>query len=204
MKKTIYVAGPMRGLPEFNFPAFYAAETYLESMGWKVLSPARADNENGFDEKATKEVTREMMTEFVMRDADMLTKSDAIYLLDGWEHSRGAKGEKSIAEWIGLDVIYQTPPKGDGILAIAQAVTSGDRRRDYDKATPNHQRIAEVWNWYLRSRKTSSAPITALDVATMMILLKVARACYTPTKDSYVDIAGYAKCCSQIAGFEAE
>ena len=35
-----------------------------------------------------------------------------------------------------------------------------------------------------------------------MILLKMARAVYTPTRDSYVDIAGYARCAAEIAGFE--
>jgi len=100
-----------------------------------------------------------------------------------------------------------TPPKPvdpdkESVLDIARRVTSGDRRRDYDSATPNHDRIAGGWNWYLNARKDPTAPISALDVASMMILLKLARAVYTPTKDSYVDIAGYAKCCSQISGFE--
>ena len=92
----------------------------------------------------------------------------------------------------------------ESVLDIAVRVTSGDRRRDYDSATPNHERIAGAWNWYLGARKDPSAPISGLDVASMMILLKIARAVYTPTKDSYVDIAGYAKCCSQIAGFETQ
>jgi predicted ATP-dependent serine protease len=46
--------------------------------------------------------------------------------------------------------------------------------------------------------------LSALDVAHLMILLKIARAVYTPTRDSYVDIAGYARCAAQIAGFEEE
>jgi hypothetical protein len=90
----------------------------------------------------------------------------------------------------------------ESILEEAARVTSGDRRRDYDHATPNHARIANLWNSYLISRADRVAMISPLDVATMMILLKIARACHTPTRDSYVDIAGYAKCCSQIQGFE--
>lgn len=92
----------------------------------------------------------------------------------------------------------------DSILDTALAVTSGDRRRDYDKATPNHERIARIWNAYIQSRKDPNAELTALDVAHLMILLKIARAVYTPTRDSYVDIAGYARCSAQIAGFETE
>lgn len=92
----------------------------------------------------------------------------------------------------------------DSILDTALAVTSGDRRRDYDKATPNHERIARHWNAYIQSRKDPNSELTALDVAHLMILLKIARAVYTPTRDSYVDIAGYARCSAQIAGFETE
>jgi hypothetical protein len=90
------------------------------------------------------------------------------------------------------------------ILETAFDVTSGDRRRDYDRATPNHDRIAAHWNAYIQSRKDPNAPLSALDVAHLMILLKIARAVYTPTRDSYVDIAGYARCAAQIAGFEEE
>lgn len=89
------------------------------------------------------------------------------------------------------------------ILQEALEVTSGDRRRDYDRAEPNHERIAGAWNWYLKSRKGGFyTEISALDAAHMMLLLKIARACYTPTRDTYVDLAGYARCAAEIAGFE--
>ena len=29
----IYIAGPMRGYPQFNFPAFFEAQAFLESQG---------------------------------------------------------------------------------------------------------------------------------------------------------------------------
>jgi hypothetical protein len=92
----------------------------------------------------------------------------------------------------------------NNILQTALDVTSGDRRRDYDSATPNHERIARLWNAYIQSRKKPDAELSALDVAHLMILLKIARAVYTPTRDSYVDIAGYARCSAQIAKFEEE
>ncbi len=90
------------------------------------------------------------------------------------------------------------------ILEEALTLTSGDRRRDYDEAAPNHERIAGAWNWYLAARKDPNAPISALDAASMMILLKIARSCHTPKRDNYVDIAGYARCAAEIAGFEEQ
>lgn len=88
------------------------------------------------------------------------------------------------------------------ILEEALEVTSGARKRDYDAAEPNHHRIAGAWNWYLGARKDPQAPISSFDCAMMMGLLKIARACYTPTRDSFVDLAGYARCAAEIAGFE--
>ena len=84
----------------------------------------------------------------------------------------------------------------------AHRITSGDRRRDYDHPTANHQRIADLWNAYLKLRKSPTQEISPLDAATMMILLKVARAAHTPTRDTYVDIAGYARCCAIISEYE--
>lgn len=89
-----------------------------------------------------------------------------------------------------------------GILQEALECTSGDRRRDYDHAKPNHDRIAALWNAYLGIRKDPTAPLTASDVAALMIQLKLARHAHSPKRDNYTDIAGYARCLSQIEGFE--
>ena len=45
----------------------------------------------GFDLRAT-----------IRRELDVLQECDAYYTLDGWEFSRGACAEKSVADWLGL------------------------------------------------------------------------------------------------------
>lgn len=104
------------------------------------------------------------------------------------------------------DVQCSAMPDQDqpSILQEAINITSGDRRRDYDKATPNHERIAGAWNWYLGARPDAAAPISPKDVSIMMLLLKVAREAHTSKRDNFVDMAGYARCAAQIAGHEAE
>ena len=112
----IYVAGPMRGIPEFNFPAFHSAADKLRTDGHFVFNPAERDNEkhgtdiskgnlSGCEETAAKEHG------FNLREAlgaDLVwicAEADAIALLPGWENSKGAKAEKATAEALGLDVI---------------------------------------------------------------------------------------------------
>ena len=59
VKTTVYIAGPMRGYPRFNFDAFDAAQSHLESLGYRVISPAALDREVGFnpdDEDALRSV----------------------------------------------------------------------------------------------------------------------------------------------------
>jgi hypothetical protein len=41
-KRSIYVAGPMTGIKEFNFPAFFASQKMLESQGWLVRVQPRS------------------------------------------------------------------------------------------------------------------------------------------------------------------
>ena len=39
-KPKIYIAGPMRGLPDFNYPKFNYYAAIYRSVGWEVENPA--------------------------------------------------------------------------------------------------------------------------------------------------------------------
>jgi len=39
--QIVYLSGPMTGLPDYNRPAFFAAEKRLRSLGHQVSNPAR-------------------------------------------------------------------------------------------------------------------------------------------------------------------
>ncbi len=107
---SIYVAGPMRGYPLFNFPAFDAATTGLRAQGWKVFSPAENDRRTGFDASLGLDMQPDFdVTQAFRWDVAVLLKVDAVYFLDGWERSTGANTEHAIAVGIGLERIYQTP-----------------------------------------------------------------------------------------------
>lgn len=102
--KSIYVAGPMTGYPEFNFPAFFAAQERLEAEGWQVFNPAAKDSEKTLDAEAVKTGNDKlaMAKGFDFRDAfgwdaDKVINGDGIYMLKGWEASPGARAEHAIA-----------------------------------------------------------------------------------------------------------
>ena len=120
--RKIYLAGPMRGIPEFNFPAFFAAAAELRAAGNHVFSPAERDIEhhNGIDiskGNATGDETIAAQTHgFDLRAAlaDDLSficrEADAVALLPGWESSKGAQAERATAVALGLEIILLDAP----------------------------------------------------------------------------------------------
>jgi len=105
--KYAYVAGPMTGIPGFNYPAFDAARDLLASEGWDVISPADLDRRNlqiDFGAMAGTEDLSEYVTDFARQDIAALLIADAVFLLEGWENSRGAKNEARIAGMLGVPV----------------------------------------------------------------------------------------------------
>ena len=86
------------------------------------------------------------------------------------------------------------------VLEEAALLTEGVRQRDYDHPGPNHWRISRLWNAYLSIRKNPTDGISPLDVAWMMVLLKIARDVYTPKRDNLVDACGYVRCIERMMG----
>lgn len=101
----VYLAGPMRGIPKSNFPAFDAAAEALRAAGHTVFNPADHDRKCGLT--GGKELTHEQRQAVFKADTNFIcTKAEAVALLPGWSKSLGAKAEKALAEAIGLKVIY--------------------------------------------------------------------------------------------------
>jgi len=102
----IYIAGPMSGYPEFNFPAFFAAAEYAKTLGFDtVFNPASKDNEANVTADAsfsTGDDQKLMQSGWDFRaaylwDVTKVIEADAIYMLPGWEKSAGARGEHAVA-----------------------------------------------------------------------------------------------------------
>ena len=106
----VYVAGPMGGYPEFNYPAFYRMEEALKRLGWEVVNPAsidEADDVAALDFEAGAGVGAAERARFLRADVAELARCDAIVMLDGWERSAGANAELLIARILDLAVFVE-------------------------------------------------------------------------------------------------
>lgn len=98
----VYLAGPMRGLPDLNFPAFDRMAADLRDSGYQVINPADLDRE--LDAGNPRAHT---FHDYMRRDIAALTTCDWLMLLDGWETSEGANIEKRVAHAMGMPVLDQ-------------------------------------------------------------------------------------------------
>ena len=124
----VYIAGPMTGLPEFNFPAFNAMAEVLRADGWHVENPAEHGHVDGAE-----------WADYLRYDISRLSTCSAMMLLPGWSSSRGARLEVSIAKELGHEMLYavgaeQMPSDFDRVTAerdaLQQRLTAVDERAD--------------------------------------------------------------------------
>ena len=119
---TIYIAGPMRGYPLFNYPAFDSARDMLIALGvHRVVSPADLDREIGVCPEEDN-IPDEMLRECLRRDLMHLLDSDAIVMLDGWRESKGAVAERALALAIDIPVLELTDIGPGGLTEIVDDI----------------------------------------------------------------------------------
>lgn len=100
-RHTLYVCGPMTGIPDYNRPAFDDAAASLRSVGFSTYNPADLSHEVerlGFH---VEDVPRAW---YLRRALGMLLGSTAVAVLPGHESSPGARLELTIAEALGMPV----------------------------------------------------------------------------------------------------
>lgn len=92
-KPRIYLAGPMTGLPDNNYPAFNDAADKLRAMGYAVENPAE-----------NPEPDCKSWAGYMRLALRQLVYCDAVVLLPGWIKSRGANVEYYIARILGMGI----------------------------------------------------------------------------------------------------
>jgi len=90
---TVYISGPITGLPDDNRAAFAEAEKRLRAAGYTPVNPL---------------VICEGLTDYeacMRRDLAALSTCDAIVTLPRYTHSQGVKREHAKADELGIPLV---------------------------------------------------------------------------------------------------
>jgi len=216
---TYYLSAKMRGVKDFNFPAFDETAKRLRAYGYQIVSPAEHDRAMGFDE------TKNSLDGFDLEralhwDIGQIIKCDGIIILPDSENSSGVKVERAVAEMFGKEVLeysemgnefrlidlkaterrypnsFQTY-SGEGVFPsqwaiernILEEALQTVKARQSSYGAP-HENMSNIAEFWTAYL---GVPITAEQVAVCNILQKVARSKNQYMRDNFVDVAGYAE-----------
>lgn len=109
MQKIVYLSGRITDTDNYK-KAFSCAEHFLKQMGYIVINPAELD-------EVSEGLTYEQYMKVCYRLVDI---ADIIFMVSGWQKSKGANAELSYAKSLGKEVKYQDyyAPFRKGQLAI--------------------------------------------------------------------------------------
>ena len=137
-KKIVYVAGKMRGVPYYNFPAFDRARDRLAGLGFEVLSPADMDREVGLDpmkwpaggqlaareDQWIKTPPAFDLAAAIERDNKAIDRADAIYVIhEGISESEGGTAEIERGMKGGKVILFDTMSDERILRAMGIAIT---------------------------------------------------------------------------------
>ncbi|MEN5159723.1 DUF4406 domain-containing protein [Achromobacter spanius] len=165
----VYLAGPMTGHEDFNFPAFHAAAERLRGLGLEVVNPADHGLVSGLG-----------WADYMRWDLVKLAGCHSVYVLPRWEKSKGASLEVAIAQALGMPVftvegapIAKTPVSGEAQpVADCWSDNDGDSWFDHPadaefvdglKVGDEYELQAGIRSWTERFRVTKAPDDTSDD-----------------------------------------
>ena len=107
----IYLAGPMTGHKDHNFPMFDHVSEELRKLGHHVFNPADLTKEFygsvhqflGMPDEEQRVAVRSLLAKEL---SWICLNADAIFLLPGWENSFGARAEHEAALAVKIEVHF--------------------------------------------------------------------------------------------------
>lgn len=199
----LYLAGPMTGYDDYNFPAFHNAAAGLRASGHEVVSPAEMDEGIPPEEHEALD-----WSDYLRRDLELLVGCEGVAVLPGWQDSKGASLEVHVANALGMPIIdaqLQEPVEpnyGDSILAEAERLVNGPRGDDYGHPIHDFRRTAGMVTALIKHKLRPGERVTAKDWSMFMVLAKLSREMNRPKRDNRVDVAGYILTGDMIENFE--
>lgn len=129
-----YHAGPMTGIPYFNFPAFDSLAAQRRREGRTVFNPHERD-QTKYPTIDTAEATKLGDTAALAEeigfsfagalewDLQRVIDSERIVMLPGWAKSTGARAERFVAECVGNEVWLAVPNNNYNLPTVLWQVT---------------------------------------------------------------------------------
>lgn len=112
MIRQVYIAGPMTGCKDYNFPAFRAAAARLRAAGYEVVNPVEIVESLGG--AIAYEASAAVRAKVHDEEAMAIASSSIFYMLRGWERSKGTKAELRAALSYGLELMLEGNEVADG------------------------------------------------------------------------------------------
>lgn len=89
----LYVAGPMSGYADCNYPLFNRVADKLRGHGWEVVNPAEVHLNR-----------QHHYVDLIREDLKQMLTCDGVATLDDWERSKGASNEVRVARFLNMPV----------------------------------------------------------------------------------------------------
>ena len=105
----VYLAGPMSGIPLYNFPAFHAMEARLRARGYDVVNPAALEVHKAGDHEWVYYLKRDLCyvvgcDVVAVINSPLMAQPGGSHMMVPWWASRGARLEVLVALTLGLKV----------------------------------------------------------------------------------------------------
>lgn len=101
--QTVYLSGPMTGLPDYNRAAFNLRAEAFRAAGYTVNNPAEISVTHG---------TSKSYGFYFRRAMRMLLNSDVVYVFGDITESKGALLELDVAKTAEMPVIWEVCTRG--------------------------------------------------------------------------------------------
>jgi hypothetical protein len=93
----IYLSGAISKLSEAEYKSrFFVAQEAMQELGYQVVNPCLLSHEGNIH-----------WADFMLTDIKALFECGAIYMLNNWKDSKGARIEHAIAVETGMKIFYQ-------------------------------------------------------------------------------------------------
>jgi len=112
MTEKIYIAGPMSGIKDDNRLEFEKAERdlialYQEEGDYEIFNPINHEGSLMVQQGLVRDMQEAYRLCIKIDTAWICEHATMIYMLRGWENSKGAMAEWTLAKCLGLRIVYQ-------------------------------------------------------------------------------------------------